>query len=122
MRALISQVGSEAGLAAEYWRDGFYFYDQQTHSKALVEQRWTEGWAGEIRIETQNGQAQVLLDRLLRLIDDRNESFGARATARTRSTREAPSETIEDSRRKAPSFDFKSERARPVALRLLRPG
>ena len=29
MRALISQIGSEAGLAAEYWRDGFYFYDQQ---------------------------------------------------------------------------------------------
>ena len=89
---------------------------RQTHSKALVEQRWTEGWAGEIRIETQRGQAQVLLDRLLRLIDDRNESFGARATARTRSTREAPSETIEDSRRKTPSFDFKSERA-PGPLR-----
>ena len=36
MRALISQVGSEAGLAAEYWRDGFYFYDQQ-----LTAKRWS---------------------------------------------------------------------------------
>jgi hypothetical protein len=37
--------GYDAGLAAEYWRDGVY--DEKTASRALIEQRWTEGWAGE---------------------------------------------------------------------------
>jgi internalin A len=36
MRALTSKIGGEAGLAAEYWRDGFYFYDERTGSRALV--------------------------------------------------------------------------------------
>jgi internalin A len=43
MRALIARIGSDAGLAAEYWRDGVCFYDEATASRALIEQRWTEG-------------------------------------------------------------------------------
>jgi internalin A len=58
MRSLIAEVGAQAGLAAEYWRDGFYFYDAETGARALVEQRWTSGWAGEIRVETRGGQAE----------------------------------------------------------------
>jgi internalin A len=50
MRALIAQIGSDAGLAAEYWREGVCFYDERTASRALIEQRWTEGWAGEVRM------------------------------------------------------------------------
>ena len=46
MRSLISRIGEQAGLAAEYWRDGFYFYDRETGARALVEQRYTEGWGG----------------------------------------------------------------------------
>ena len=65
MRSLISRIGEQAGLAAEYWRDGFYFYDRETGARALVEQRYTKGWAGEIHIQTQRGQAQALLERLL---------------------------------------------------------
>ena len=65
MRSLISRIGEQAGLAAEYWRDGFYFYDRETGARALVEQRYTKDWAGEIHIQTQRGQAQALLERLL---------------------------------------------------------
>ena len=59
MRSLISRIGEQAGLAAEYWRDGFYFYDCETGARALVEQRYTKDWAGEIHIQTQRGQAQA---------------------------------------------------------------
>jgi internalin A len=83
MRSLISKIGHEAGLAAEYWRDGFYFYDERTGSKALVEQRWTDGWAGEIRVRTQRGQAELLLKRVLELIDEEHEALGARPRERS---------------------------------------
>ena len=78
MRTLISKIGEEAGFAAEYWRDGFYFYDERTGSRALVEQRYTKDWAGEIHIQTQRGQAEVLLYRLLQFIDESHGVFGAR--------------------------------------------
>ena len=78
MRSLIAKIGEVAGLAAEYWRDGFYFYDERTDGKVLVEQRWTEGWAGEIHVQTQGKQAQLLLERVLKLIDERHAMFGAR--------------------------------------------
>ena len=87
MRSLISRIGEKAGLAAEYWRDGFYFYDRETGARALVEQRYTKDWAGEIHIQTQRGQAQALLERLLQFIDDRHVAIGARPSARTIETR-----------------------------------
>ena len=83
MRSLISKVGEKAGLAAEYWRDGFYFYDRETGARALVEQRYTEGWAGEIHIRTQRGQAEALLERLVLFIEDRRVAIGARPSGRT---------------------------------------
>ena len=92
MRSLISKIGEEAGLAAEYWRDGFYFYDRETGARALVEQRYTKDWAGEIHIKTQRGQAQVLLERLLKFIDDRHVAIGARPAGRTISAREEASD------------------------------
>jgi internalin A len=55
MRALIARIGNEAGLAAEYWLDGLCFYDKETGSRALIEQRWTEGWTGEVHIATKRG-------------------------------------------------------------------
>ena len=82
MRSLIAKVGAEAGLAAEYWRAGFYFYDKETGSRALVEQRWTSGWVGEIRVQTRHGQAKELLERLLKFIDERHDALGARTSGR----------------------------------------
>jgi internalin A len=78
MRALIAQIGSDAGLAAEYWRDGVCFYDEKTASRALIEQRWTEGWAGHVHIATQRGQAGQLLQRLIALVENDRISLGAR--------------------------------------------
>jgi internalin A len=82
MRALIARIGSEAGLAAEYWRDGVCLYDEKTASRALIEQCWTEGWAGEVHIATKRGQAGVLLQRLLALVAEDRISLGARPSGR----------------------------------------
>ena len=98
MRSLISRIGEEAGLAAEYWRDGFYFYDRETGARALVEQRYTKDWAGEIHIQTQRGQAQALLERLLKFVDDRHVAIGARPSGRFIAAREEISESAKVAR------------------------
>jgi internalin A len=76
MRMLIARIGSDAGLAAEYWRDGVCFYDKETKSRALVEQRRTEGWAGEVHIAAKRGQAGLLLQRVIKLVEDDRVSLG----------------------------------------------
>lgn len=82
MRALIARIGSAAGLAAEYWRDGVCFFDKETGSRALVEQRWTDGWAGEVHIATKRGQAAALLERLTKLVESDRISLGARPSGK----------------------------------------
>ena len=95
MRTLIAQIGSDAGLAAEYWRDGVCFYDEKTASRALVEQRWTEGWAGEVHITTKRGQAGVLLQPLIELVEDERISLGARPSGKNVTGVEAKAEARE---------------------------
>ena len=95
MRALIARIGSDAGLAAEYWRDGVCFYDEKTASRALIEQRWTEGWAGELHISTRGGQAGVLLQRLIKLVESDRISLGARPSGKTMTGVEAKAQTRE---------------------------
>jgi internalin A len=95
MRALIARIGNDAGLAAEYWRDGVCFYDEKTASRALIEQRWTEGWAGEVRIATKRGQAGVLLRRLIELVENDRISLGARPSGKNVTGVEAKGEARE---------------------------
>lgn len=95
MRALIAQIGSDAGLAAEYWRDGVCFYDEETASRALIEQRWTEGWAGEVHIATKRGQAGVLLQRLIELVENDKIALGARPSGKNVTGIEAKAEARE---------------------------
>ena len=95
MRALIARIGSDAGLAAEYWRDGVCFYDEKTASRALIEQRWTEGWAGEVHIATKRGQAGVLLQRLIELVENDRISLGARPSGKNVTGVEAKAEARE---------------------------
>jgi internalin A len=83
MRALIATIGTDAGLAAEYWRDGVCFFDKKTGSRALIEQRWTAGWAGEVHIATKRGQSGVLLQRLVKMIENDCISLGARPSGFT---------------------------------------
>jgi internalin A len=97
MRALIARIGSDAGLAAEYWRDGVCFYDEKTASRALIEQRWTEGWAGEVH----RGQAGVLLQRLIELVENDRISFGARPSGKNVTRVEPKAEAREAPKAKA---------------------
>ena len=45
MRAIISRIGSEAGLNADYWRGGVFAYETGTGSRALIEEEPLEGGA-----------------------------------------------------------------------------
>jgi internalin A len=101
MRAQIARIGNDAGLAAEYWRDGVCFYDEETSSRALIEQRWTEGWAGEVRIATKRGQAGVLLQRLIELVESDRISLGARPSGKNVMGVEAKAEARETTDAKA---------------------
>ena len=76
MCRLISRIGNDAGLAADYWRDGVYFYEKETHSWALIEQETTIGWQGRIRIRTQGGQAALLLEKTTTLVDEQQTRIG----------------------------------------------
>jgi internalin A len=101
MRARIARIGSDAGLAAEYWREGVCFYDEKTASRALIEQRWTEGWAGEVHIAVKRGQAGVLLQRLIELVENDRISLGARPSGKNVTGVEAKAEAREAPHAKA---------------------
>jgi internalin A len=73
MCRLIARVGNDAGLAADYWRDGVYFYEKETQSWALIEQETTVGWQGRIQIRTQGGQAALLLEKTTALVEEQQK-------------------------------------------------
>jgi internalin A len=76
MRGIISRIGEIAGLAADYWRDGFNIYESRTKSRALVEQTIEEGWHGRIKIQTRGGQATNLLHRITELVQEEQARAG----------------------------------------------
>ena len=80
MSAVISRIGAEAGLAADYWRDGIFVYETGTGSRALIEQQRTVGWQGRVKIQTQRGQAKLLLQRLTTLIGQEQRRIGITPT------------------------------------------
>jgi internalin A len=63
IRALMVEIGRDAGLSAVYWKDGILFHDTTTRAMAMIAARWPnpEGWAGEIVITTQRSRAGELL-------------------------------------------------------------
>ena len=77
LRTLMARIGEIAGLKADYWQDGFYFYDAKANSRALIEQtRDDKGWGGAIRIRTQKGDAEGLLERLCEIVDREQDRLG----------------------------------------------
>ncbi len=78
-RGLICEIGGEAGVAALYWRGGVSVYETTTRCHALIEQHMQDSWHGRIRLQTQGGQASVLLERLTAWVARRSESGGLRA-------------------------------------------
>jgi internalin A len=80
VRGLICEIGSVAGVAALYWRGGVCGYETTTRSHALIEQHMSDCWRGRIRVQTQGGQARLLLDRMATWIEQRSGRDGLRAT------------------------------------------
>ena len=62
-----------------HWRGGVVAYETATRSHALIEQHMTDAWHGRIRVETQGGEALVLLERLAAWIERRSGRDGLRA-------------------------------------------
>ncbi|NEW99350.1 leucine-rich repeat domain-containing protein [Rhodopseudomonas sp. BR0G17] len=80
-RAIISRIGRDAGLSADYWRDGVYVYEADTGSRALVAQRRdASGFGGSIIIQTQRGRASALLARLTKLVELEQQRLGISST------------------------------------------
>ena len=97
IRAIIAEIGSEAGVSALYWRDGFCAYEETTRSRALIEQQMDEGrWCGRIVVQTRGGRAQELLTRLCKLVDEQQNWIGleaVRSATKIPAPEEARSET-----------------------------
>lgn len=78
-RAIIADIGRQARTNAVYWRYGVCAYDTQTRSHLLIEKVQRDGWAGTIRIATRNGQADALMDRVLKSLEQLEASHGVHA-------------------------------------------
>ncbi len=79
LRTFMAKIGNGAGLAGKYWREGCYFFDQETGARAMVEERRPkEGWRGDLVIRTQRGSADVLLRRLLQMVAEDRVGLGAK--------------------------------------------
>ncbi|MCA3313965.1 MAG: hypothetical protein ING06_12905 [Roseomonas sp.] len=92
IRNVISRLGTLAQTRADYFRGGVCLYDAQTRARALVVQHLPAGeWQGSVSIETKDGDAATLLERLAKLVSDENRKLNLSATTdKVMSVREAP--------------------------------
>jgi len=81
IRAVIGEIGAEAGVSALYWRDGLCVYEQTTRARALIEQEMDEGWSGRIVVRGRGGQAHELLQRLCTLVERQQQRIGLDSTS-----------------------------------------
>ncbi|MGE0226873.1 MAG: COR domain-containing protein, partial [Acetobacteraceae bacterium] len=81
IRGVIAHLGELGGDAADYFRGGVCLYDATTRARALIQQQMEpDHWRGRITIETRDGQAEALLDRLAALIAAENDRLGLKPT------------------------------------------
>ncbi len=106
IRGVVARLGELAQTRADYFRGGVRLYDARTQSRALVAQAMAPGeWTGTVTIETRDGQAELLLERLADLVRQENDSLGLTSTTdRARPERD---------RRKAPDTAPLIQAARP---------
>lgn len=78
VRAIMAEIGDEAGLAALYWRGGLCGYEARTRSRFMIEEVPGGGWAGALRVATQGGQADRLLDSLCERVERAQSRVGMR--------------------------------------------
>jgi internalin A len=76
IRAILSRIGSEAGISATYWQGGVCVYETTTHCHALIEQEMENDQAGRIRMQTQGGQPAALRDQLAALVEAEEQRIG----------------------------------------------
>jgi internalin A len=76
IRAIISRIGSEAGISATYWQADVCVYEKTTRGHALIEQEMHNEIAGKIRVQTQVGQAAALLDKMSELVEEEQTKIG----------------------------------------------
>jgi internalin A len=103
IRTIMAEVGEAAGPNALYWQGGLCGFEATTGSKLLIEQQMTGSWQGEIRVKTQRGQAPVLLDRLVKMVEKAQAHLGMQPLAMERT-----SPSIET--REQPPMEFRQEK------------
>jgi internalin A len=67
MHGIIGRIGNATGMSAVYWKNGAYFYEASTRSRALIELRSSnrsDAWSGEIVVSARGGQSAELLPLL----------------------------------------------------------
>ncbi|MCI4666211.1 MAG: hypothetical protein MRY74_15980 [Neomegalonema sp.] len=88
-RGVMAAIGRRAGEHAIYWRDGLYLYDAATGARALVREIHLRDdpalrddevpYAGQIRIETQHGDREALVEALAEIVRLQLERLGIQA-------------------------------------------
>jgi internalin A len=92
IRSIISAVGEIARVDALFWRGGLCAFESETRSRVLIIEERTGGWHGLIRIRTQEGQAALVLQKMITLVEQVGDRLGMRPGDIRRSSRlrEAP--------------------------------
>ncbi|MBL4837117.1 MAG: TIR domain-containing protein [Kordiimonadaceae bacterium] len=76
LRNLLSKIGTVAGQNATYWKNGIHVYDATLKSRAIIEQTMEGDREGTLTIRVQNGQSDILLNRLVELATETSDQFG----------------------------------------------
>ena len=69
IRSIMARIGEIAGPDALYWRGGLCAFEANARSRMFIEEDITSDWQGAIHVRTQDGQATVLLQKAVGLIE-----------------------------------------------------
>ncbi|GAB2191431.1 leucine-rich repeat domain-containing protein [Sessilibacter sp. MAH1] len=107
LRNFMAEIGKSAGLAGDYWRNGFFVPERTTQSRALITQTKTGSWQGEICIQTQGAGAERLLRSLIKQLERVEQRIGINAIQKESSLDNTKSqhEFVDNSDMKAPKFE-----------------
>jgi internalin A len=88
--SLIARGGKQFGDRAYYWKEGFYFYDQNTRSRVRVDASLDETpgrYSGRVKLSTRGGDAQQFMARMIKWISaELDEIFRGRTAWRLQET------------------------------------
>ena len=85
IRSILSEIGEVAGIDALYWR-GLCAFEAGTQSRLLIEEEMTGDWQGAIHVRTQNGEAAILLQKAVEVIERIQSRLAMRPTVVERSS------------------------------------